>query len=85
MVALHREARDRPEQIRLLPEAVQVLGRLVDQQVGLLPRALGAKQRDEGLLAGLLVLADPLAGFLLVPSWSIRSSAIWKARPTSRA
>ena len=65
MVALHREARDRAEQVRLLAEALQMLDRLVDQHVRLAPRPLGAEQGDEGLLAGGAILADALAGFLL--------------------
>ncbi len=85
MIALHREARDGAEQVGFLAEAVQMVDRLLDQQVGLPARAFGAEQRDEGLLARRPVLADPLAGLLLLPSWSSRSSAIWKARPTSRA
>ena len=45
MVALHREARDRPQEVRFLAEAVEMLDRLVDQGIGLAPSAVGAEQR----------------------------------------
>src|SRR5437868_6377072 len=67
MIAFHREARDRAEQVRIVAEAVQVRNGLLDQQVSLPPRPLRAEQRDERLLARGLVLADALAGFLLEP------------------
>ncbi len=66
MVPLDREAGDRAQQIRLAPEALQMLDRLVDEQLGLLARALPAEQGDEGLLALGAVLADLLAGLLLL-------------------
>src|SRR5689334_6410865 len=65
MVALHRNARDRAEQLRLLAEALEMLDRLADQDVRLAPRPLGAEQGDEGLLAGGQIFADALAGLVL--------------------
>src|SRR3954452_3203012 len=65
MIALHREARDGAEQVRLLAEILDMLDRLPDQYVRLAPRPFGAEQGDEGLLAGGEILADALAGFLL--------------------
>src|SRR3954469_15299085 len=67
VIALHRKARDGAQQVRFLAEALQMLDRLVDQEVRLAPRPFGAEQRDEGLLAGGEILADALARFLLHP------------------
>src|SRR5204863_1178701 len=67
MIALHRKARHGPEQRRLLAESLEMLDRLVQQQIGLAPRALRPKQGDEGLLARGQILADALSGLLLLP------------------
>ena len=40
MIAFHREARDRAEQVRVAAEAVQVRNGLFDQQIRLPPRPL---------------------------------------------
>ena len=66
MVPLHREARDRAEQVGLGAVALEILDRLADQQAGLLPGAVAAEQGDEGLLALGAVLADLLAGLRLL-------------------
>ena len=86
MIPLDGEARDGAQQIGFLAMAGEMLDRLVDEQARLLPRALLAEQRDERRLAG---IARPcrcgLPAAASSPLWSMRSSAIWKARPMLRA
>src|SRR5687767_9864910 len=66
MVPLHREASDRSQQIGFRAVALQIVDRLADEQVGLAPGAVAAEQGDERLLALVAVLADLLAGLLLL-------------------
>ena len=85
MVSFYREARDGAQQIRFLAVARKMLDGLADEDRGLLPRALVAEQRHERRLAGARILPGALARRGFVPLWSIKSSAIWKARPMLRA
>ena len=52
MIPFDREAGDRAQKVRLLAVIAKMFDRLLDQQLGLLPGALLAEQRDEGRLAG---------------------------------
>src|SRR4051794_9720407 len=67
MVPLHREARDGAKELGFGPVALQIFDRLADEQVGLAAGAVAAEQGDERLLALGAVLADLLAGLLLMP------------------
>ena len=65
-VSLHHERRGVAQQVRLAAEQIEMLVRLAGQHIGPFPRAVDAKQRDEGCLAGVGVLADLLADCFLV-------------------
>ena len=52
MISFYRESGDGAQQVGFAAVAGQMLDRLVDEEAGLLPRALLAEERDEGRLAG---------------------------------
>jgi hypothetical protein len=51
------------QKFRPLLEQIKMGNRLVDQQLGLRPRPLGAENRDESRLSGGGIRPDRLAGF----------------------
>ena len=65
MIPLHREPGDGAEEVGLGAEALEMLDRLADEQIGLLAGPVGAEQRDERLLAAAAILTDALAGLRL--------------------
>ena len=85
MVALDGEAGDGAQQVGLRAEALEMLDRLVDQMRRLLARPITPSSDTKVSLPAAPSLPTRLPVLASSPSTSSRSSAIWKARPTSRA